>query len=105
MSEDAKRVAHMMQLIPEHWDKAPLILAHEIRAFLMSVKDEGTGIDSGGGDGDADLWVKVQGVEYYINIRKSNTQLLKEGHTRESLGLPPLPPDGEGDQQTPEGQP
>ena len=46
---------------------------------MTSVKDEGTAIDSGSGDGCADLWVTVQGVEYFISIRKSNNQLAREG--------------------------
>lgn len=62
------------------WDTGARSLAHEIRTMLLaSVADQGTGIDSGGGDGNADLWVTVQGVKYYINIRHSNTQLLKDG--------------------------
>lgn len=53
------------------WDRGARSLAHEIRTFLLaSVADHGTAIDSGGGDGDADLWVKVGGVEYYIHIKK-----------------------------------
>jgi len=77
MSDDRIRTLHDM--IPADWDQKPLALAHEIGAFLTSVKDEGTNIDRGTSDGSADLWVTVQGVEYYVNIKKSNAQLAKEG--------------------------
>jgi hypothetical protein len=50
--------------------EAEYSLALEIREFLQSIKDEGTAIDSGGGLGSADLWVKIQGDEYYISISK-----------------------------------
>lgn len=73
--EDAdKRVRQVMSIAPNEWDQGPLVLAHEIREFLKSVVDEGTNIDSGGGDGTADLWPKVGGVEYFISIRRSNKQ-------------------------------
>ncbi len=48
-------------------------LARELKEMLNSIKDEGTAIDSGGGAGGADLWVKVQGVEYAITIRPPST--------------------------------
>lgn len=81
MNEDtsAERQRAMMDIVPTHWDKAPLLLAHEIRSFLNSVRDEGTSIDSGGSDGTGDLWVMVQGIEYFVSIRKSNYQLIAEG--------------------------
>jgi len=88
--QDAQRQRKMMEIVPSNWDKRPLVLASEIKRLLGSVKDEGTDIDSGGMDDNADLWVTVDGREYYINIRPSNNQLLKEGWTREQLGLPPL---------------
>ena len=79
MTDDPARARAMMDIIPSHWDRSPIVLAREIRSFLASVKDEGTGIDSGGCDGGGDLWVTVQGVEYFITIRKSNKQLISEG--------------------------
>lgn len=82
MSEE-ERQKIMMECVPANWDNKPLVLASEIRQFLKTIADEGTGIDSGGCDGCADLWVKVGGVEYYVTIRKSNNQLAKEGLTHE----------------------
>lgn len=80
MDEQRKeRVKQMMETLPPEWDKRPIILAEEISAFLENIKDEGTGIDSGTDGQSGDLWVKIQGVEYWINIRKSNNQLIKEG--------------------------
>lgn len=69
-----KQVKIVHDLIPPEWDKGPLSLAHEIRQFLKSVADEGTSIDSGGGDGCADLWVQIGGIEYYIAIARSKAQ-------------------------------
>jgi hypothetical protein len=72
MADDGdKRVRMVEDLVPAHWDRKPLGLAHELRNMLKSVADEGTAIDSGGGDGCADLWVTVQGVEYWIAIKPS----------------------------------
>lgn len=72
MADDGdKRVRTVESLIPAEWDRKPLSLAHELRNMLKSVADEGTHIDSAGGDGCADLWVTVQGVEYYIAIKPS----------------------------------
>lgn len=66
-----KQVRIVHELMPANWDKGPMSLAHEIRNLLKPVVDEGTGIDSGGGDGMADLWATVDGVEYYIAIKRS----------------------------------
>jgi hypothetical protein len=53
-------------------------LASEIMAFLETVKDQGTEIDTGSGMDESDLWVKVGGVEWFINVKKSNAQKAKE---------------------------
>ncbi len=66
--EDDKRVRIVHDLIPSSWDKGPLILAHELRQMLKSIVDVGTGIDSGGGDGLADLHPVIGGIEYHIQI-------------------------------------
>ena len=80
------RIKQMLETMPPTWDKRQILLAEEIGAFLESVKDEGTNIDSGTDGDSGDLWLTVQGVEYWINIRKSNNQLVKEGK------LPPPQP-------------
>lgn len=50
-------------------------LAAEIKNFLYSAcADHGTYIDSGAGNGSADLWVTVGGVEFFITVQKSNNQ-------------------------------
>jgi len=77
--EDEKRHRMVADIMPSEWDRTAFGLASEMRRFLESVKDQGTHIDSGGGDGTGDLWVTVQGVEYFITVRKSNNQLSKEG--------------------------
>lgn len=47
-------------------------LRDEIRELLSTVRDHGTSADTGGGMGSADLWVTVQGVEYYINVKRGS---------------------------------
>jgi hypothetical protein len=63
-----RRVRKLHDHIPMDWDKNPLSLAHELREFLKSIVDAGTSIDSGGGNGCADLWPIIDGVEYHIAI-------------------------------------
>lgn len=74
-----KRHTQVVEILPVEWDQRPMSLAGEVRKFLASIKDAGTSIDSGGGDGSADLWVTVDGVEYFISMRRSNRQLAREG--------------------------
>ena len=78
MSDEQNRTRILMESVPGGWDRAPISLAYEIRAFLQSVKDVDSSIDSGTDGASGDLWVTVQGVEYFINIRKSNSQIAKE---------------------------
>lgn len=66
----------VMGIVPKEWDCGPMVLASEIRDFLKSIKDEGTALDSGGGDGCADLWVTVGGTEYCIAIKKTGKPAL-----------------------------
>ena len=75
--ETAERI--LMESIPDDWDKRPVLLALEMRNLISCMKDEGTEIDSGTDGERADLWITVQGVEYYISIGKSKSQLMKEG--------------------------
>lgn len=77
-----KQVRIIHDMLPAEWDSGPLSLAHEIRNLLKPVADEGTGIDSGGGDGMADLWVTIGGIEYLITIKRSaNIQSSEESQT------------------------
>jgi hypothetical protein len=72
MGDDGdKRVRMIHDLIPLNWDKGPLNLAHELRQMLKSIVDAQTSIDSGGGDGIADLHPTIGGVEYHIQITRS----------------------------------
>ena len=65
--DEQVKIVH--DLVPKEWDIGPLSLAHEIRNLLKPVVDEGRGIDSGGGDGIADLFPIIGGVEYHIQIK------------------------------------
>lgn len=53
------------------WDNDAGTVAGELRAALSAMKDEGTGIDGGGGDNSYDLWVTIGGYEYVITVRKT----------------------------------
>lgn len=53
-------------------------LRDEISELLNSVRDHGTSSDTGGGMAQADLWVTVQGIEYFITVKKSNNQKHRE---------------------------
>lgn len=79
MSESNKRHEQSYDMAAaQNWEMRPRALMSELRRFLASVKDEGTSIDSGGGDGTGDLWVTVGGVEYFISARLSNKELAKK---------------------------
>lgn len=69
--EGDKRVRIVHEMIPENWNKGPLALAHELRTLMKNIVDEGTSIDSGGGDGIADLHPIIGGIEYHIQIKQS----------------------------------
>lgn len=75
MSDENERKRMMHSAIPADWDDKPMSLAHEIADLLKPVRDAGTSADSGGGNGMADLWVTVGGIEFFISIRRSNRQL------------------------------
>ena len=77
---DSSREDAMMALVPSEWDARPLNAALEIKSALKSIIDSGTSIDSGGCDGAADLWAKIDGVEYLITIKPSGGQRRKESN-------------------------
>lgn len=45
-----------------------------IRGHLEHIKDEGSAIDIGKGFGLRDLWVTIDGVEYFVTVRLSAVQ-------------------------------
>lgn len=85
-SDSDKRHSIVARMLPDDWDQRPFSVATELRSLLSTLKDEGTSIDSGSGDGCADLWVTIGGVEYFISIRPSNK------HQQSVGGLYPEPP-------------
>ena len=55
-------------------------IGKEIRAKIeASMVDEGTSVDFEFGMGEACLWFKVGGVEWFLTVRKSNYQKAKDG--------------------------
>lgn len=82
------------------WDTSPYTIAVEMKRLLGSIIDSGTAVDSGlgslfplgasepiAGHSEASLYAFIEGKEFYITIRKSNQQLIKDGVTKEELGL------------------
>lgn len=67
-------------MAPREWDSKPLQLAHKIRDVLKPLSDADKGIDSGGGDGLADLWLWYGGREYHIAIKPSLPQIKRESN-------------------------
>ncbi len=55
----------------------PKALPDAMRSWLETMKDDGTEIDSGGGLGSRDFWVKIDGVEYFVSVRWSNAERMK----------------------------
>ena len=70
--EDHIRIVH--DITPADWDKAPLTLAGELRELMATLKDEDTSIDCGTGNGEADLFVIVGGIEYRVTVQRSHYQ-------------------------------
>lgn len=65
-------VAH---ILPADWDSAPFTMAGEIRDLLKPKIDHGTCIDSGCGNGCADLWFTIGGIEFYLALSRSKRQI------------------------------
>lgn len=59
-----------------------MVARDKIRTALEAITDTGSVIDSGAGMGSADLWPKIDGVEYYVEIRRSNAQQAKDAAGR-----------------------
>lgn len=67
---DSSTIVH--RLIPPEWDSGPHSVASELKRLLASVADHGTSIDSGTMDGEAHLWVTIDGTEYFITVEKAS---------------------------------
>ncbi len=61
------------------FDTRAYTLALELKRLLEPMVDEGTNIDAGTGNGFADLWPKLGGVEFHIAVTLSRAQ--KESET------------------------
>jgi hypothetical protein len=79
MSADDERRRIARGVAPAHWDLTPATFRDELRQVLRAtLADEGTGMDTGGGDGQADLWVTCGGVEFFITVKRSGAQLARD---------------------------
>jgi len=85
ISPSDERVAQVRSLATElGWRTDHFEIAGLLRALLKSLIDDGTGMDSGGGADAADLWFTVCGVEYFLTVRRSNAQLLKDAQVSQN---------------------
>ena len=68
---------------PRHWDMGPATFRDELREVLRAtLADAGASMDTGGGDGEADLWVTCCGVEFFVTVKKSGAQLAREARNK-----------------------
>lgn len=67
---DSSSIVH--SLIPPDWDNGPYSVASELKRLLVSVADHGTSIDSGTMDGQAHLWVTIDGTKYFITVERAS---------------------------------
>lgn len=92
MSEQRKQAARAAA--PSYWDMTAATFRDELAGLLRNtVADEGAPIDTGGGDGEADMWVTCGGVEFFVTIRRSNKQkLIDRGERQPNVLGGPLQP-------------
>lgn len=63
--------AEMLPMVEQPPAPNAMALGHMMREWLANcVADAGTGVDSGGGFGCYDLWVKMDGKEMFISIKQ-----------------------------------
>lgn len=55
-----------------------ITIREELRAFLQTIVDEGTHIDSGGGLGQADLWPRIGGKEFLVTVKDLGTYTVRK---------------------------
>lgn len=65
-----KRAKAMLDIVPAEWDNVPISLIHELRERLETIVDADTSIDSGGGDGFADMSLEIGGRRYLLMVER-----------------------------------
>jgi hypothetical protein len=80
VTDDEKRKIVAQQIAASlGWDSRPVALRDRLVELLEAqVADPGTEIDTGQGASSADLWVKVDGVEYFVTVQVSLAQRQRE---------------------------
>jgi hypothetical protein len=68
MSENA-RIRALLDAIPAGWDLRPITLVQEIRTLIKPLTDEGSSMDTGTANGEADMWFTVGGAEFLMTIK------------------------------------
>lgn len=78
-AERAKVFAELLSLAQNPPDENSTFIGHMLVEWLKAhVADPGTSIDTGGGFGAYDIWVKFENVEYSIKVQRSELQLAKD---------------------------
>ena len=65
------------ETMPMHWDKGPYSIACELKDMMQGMIDAGSGIDTGVCEDTAHLWATIDGVEYFIELKQSNAEIIK----------------------------
>lgn len=52
----------------------------KVRDALSLIQDEGKEIDIGLGIDGLDIWITIDGIEYFINMKESLKQIKSESH-------------------------
>ena len=73
MAGEAERARMLHEVAPQGWDTRPLTIADMLKEFMRSHVDEGTQskMDSGFGDGEADFYATLDGVEYVVIVKRT----------------------------------
>ena len=65
-----KRARAMLDITPTNWDNVPISLIQELRRHVEAIVDANTSIDSGGGDGFADMSLEIGGRRYLLMVER-----------------------------------
>ncbi len=73
MSERSQaEFARLLPLVADPPSDSVAALGHMMRSWLQQcVADANTNVDSGGGCGGYDLWVKIDGREIFIHLKET----------------------------------
>ena len=80
MADEQKRETEVVDLgLSVGFDMRPYSIVTEMKRLLAPIADEGSSMDSGTMDGEADLYLTVGGVEFFITVKLSNSYKARVG--------------------------